>query len=397
MSGGGPDGASYHSNPWWRVAIGGGAGMLIGMGLGRFSYTTMVPALVLAEELTALEAGRVGTVNIVSFALGALLSVPLRARIDERRLLALAAVISLVALAASAAALGFWWLAFWRGLLGVTAGIIMVLSAALVTSSAPQARRPLAAGMMFAGVGIGVLLAGVLVPMLLAHGLAAAWLGLAAVGGVAAVIAVWGWSGASAAGRATPAVVAADRGLSAWPWQLKALLVSHTLFSVAIVPHSLYWVDYIARGLGLGMATGGFHWSLVGIASILGPALGVLLAFLLGTAWALPLSFLVLGLGIGLPLASAGTAALVASSLLFGAQPGLSALMAARARDLSAGADMAHVMRAMILASSVGGVTGGLVIPEVLAASGQHAVVFAIGGVVMVMAGLLTLPYRRAG
>ncbi len=334
---------------WRRVAIGGGGGMFVGMGLGRFSYTAMVPALISSGELTALEAGRVGAFNLVGFVCGAAISVSLRKHFGEFRALTAAILISVLALAASAAPFGFAWLALCRGVIGITGGIVMVLSLALIAATAPAARRPVAASFVFAGVGGAILSTGFLVPWLLRHDLAIAWLGLAACGFAGACLAIWGW-------RAAPVHAggpAARSSLSAvpWNWSLRLLLVAHVCFSMAIVPHTLYWVDFLARGLNLGIGAGGIHWGLVGFASMAGPALAAALGTILGATWALTLSFFVLGIGIAAPVLSATATVLVASSLLFGAQPGISTLLAARVRDLAEADHMPQLMRAMIRAA----------------------------------------------
>jgi MFS family permease len=377
---------------WRRVALGGGGGMFVGIGLGRFSYTAMVPALISSGELTALEAGRIGALNIAGFALGALISVPLSARWGAYRVLALAAALSVIALAASAAPLGFAWLGFWRGLVGITAGIIMVMCLALIAATAPAARRPVAGGFVFAGVGLAIFMTGVLVPRLLAHGLQTAWLGLAVCGLAAIIVAIWGWHAAPGS-VARPPAARATPVANPWSWPLHLLLAGHFFFSMAIVPHTLYWVDYLARGLGLGMTEGGFHWSVVGVASVAGPWSMAALGLLLGTAWALPVSFITLGLGIGAPLLSAAGGVLFLSSVLFGAQPGLSALMAARVRDLADAEHMPRLMRAMILASSGGAVFAGAILPQIYELTQSHVLVFALGGAAMIVGGLIVAPW----
>jgi predicted MFS family arabinose efflux permease len=376
---------------WRRVAIGGGGGMFVGMGLGRFSYTAMVPALISSGELTALEAGRVGAFNLVGFVCGAVISVALRTRFGEFRALAAAIVISVLALAASAAPLGFPWLALCRGVIGIAGGIIMVLSLALIAATAPTTRRPVAASFVFVGVGGAILSTGILVPALLRHGLTTAWLGLAACGFAGACLAIWGW-------RAAPVHAggpAARSWLSPvpWNWPLRLLLLAHVCFSMAIVPHTLYWVDYIARGLGHGIGEGGFHWFLVGVASILGPIIAARLGQMLGTAWALPISFFALGIGIAAPLISSAGIILLASSLLFGAQPGLSTLMAARTRDLADADHMPRLMRAMILCSALGAVAAGFVLPQIYDATLSHVLIFALGGASMILGAILVAPW----
>jgi hypothetical protein len=183
---------------------------------------------------------------------------------------------------------------------------------------------------------------------------------------------------------------------SPWTWPLRFVLLGHLCFSMAIVPHTLYWVDFIARGLDQGMAEGGFQWRLVGCASAVGPLIAAWLGSRLGTVWALSLSFLILGIGIAAPVLSVAGIVLIASSLLFGAQPGLSTLLAARVRDLAAAEYMPRLMRAMILASALGSVTAGAALPQIYEATQSHVLLFALGGASMIIGGLLVAPWRGA-
>jgi MFS family permease len=364
--------------------------MFVGMGLGRFSYTAMVPALVESGALTAVQAGRVGMTNLFGFVAGAALSARLLRVASIQRILGIAIVLSALSLAASALPYGFSWLVVWRGLVGLTTGITMVLSLALITATAPERKRSLAASYMFAGVGVGVLSSGLLVPWLLHYGLAAAWSGLAAICLVGVALAIWGWA-------ASPDLRPPSKERSTAPvaWAaLSGLLVAHALFSLGIVPHTLYWVDYLVRGLGNDMAAGGLHWSLVGIFSAVGPFLAAWLVQRVGAAWALVIAFVVLGIGIGTPALWPVLATLVASSVIFGAQPGMSTIMAVRARELGTAEAMPRVMRAMILANACGAVIGGLAVPALYGATESHAVLFVVGGVAMFLGAVACWPRR---
>ena len=384
------DGDAAAHSQWRRIAVGGGAGMFVGMGLGRFSYTAMVPALVESGALTAVEAGRVGMVNLIGFLAGAALSARLVVRGSVRRVLGAAIGLSVLALAASAVPGGFVWLGACRGLIGVATGIVMVLSLALIAATAPERKRPVAAGFVFAGVGLGVLSSGTLVPLLLGYGLAAAWAGLAAAGLAGLGLALWGWG-------AAPELRLPKTETAAMPiaWApLSGLLVAHALFSLGIVPHTLYWVDYIARGLGQGIAAGGAHWSLVGVFSVLGPWLAAWLVPRFGAAMGLVIGFVALGAGIAGPALLPSLAILIASSALFGAQPGMSSLMAVRARELGSPEAMPRVMRAMILANACGAVIGGIAVPALYGATESHAAVFVLGGAAMLAGALAAWPRR---
>ena len=385
-----------------RIALGGGGGMFLGMGLGRFSFSAMVPALVATGGLSPVETGRIGMANLMTFTFGAFVSVWLLKVMQRGTLLRSAAVLALAGLAGSIYPGGFWWLVACRGLAGLATGLIMVHSLALIAETAPAASRPLASSFVFAGVGLGILSSGVFVPMLLQLGLLEAWTGLALVGLCAMLLAFWGWHPAPELavvtheqknGRAAGCGVGIRRAnRSIRGFALIGLVLAHVLFGFGIVPHTLYWVDFLARDLALGIPAGGMHWSIVGVFAILGPPLMAALARLVGTPAALVVSLLAIGAGVAMPRFWPVTAVLIASSVLFGAQPGLSSLMAARARDLGQQSEMPRIMRAMILASSTGGFLGGLVLPWAYGILGSASDLFLIGGLALGLAAVAALP-----
>ena len=113
--------------------------MFVGIAMGRFSYTTMLPPLIQSGQLSELEAGYVGGLNLAAFFLGAFYAERLRNTFSIRRVLTAAVWLGLLALAASALPWGFYWLAAWRALLGAIAGLIMVQSIAFSTAFASPA------------------------------------------------------------------------------------------------------------------------------------------------------------------------------------------------------------------------------------------------------------------
>ena len=167
---------------WVRLSVGGAATLLVGMGIGRFSYTPLIPALIQDAGFSAAEAGSVAAFNLAGFLIGALAAPWLRRPRGEAALLRACLWITLACLVASIAPLGAAWLAFWRCLAGIAMGVMMIYALAIVTRHAPPERLGAATGIVFTGVGIAILASGVLVPLLLRHSLVAAWSGLALVG-----------------------------------------------------------------------------------------------------------------------------------------------------------------------------------------------------------------------
>ena len=89
--------------------------MFVVLGMGRFSYGAMVPALVLSGQVSADQVGWVGGINLASFFVGAFISGSVFRNWRPKHLLGGAIVLSLVALLASAFPLGVVWLGTWRG------------------------------------------------------------------------------------------------------------------------------------------------------------------------------------------------------------------------------------------------------------------------------------------
>ena len=375
---------------WRRIAIGGGAAMFVGIAMGRFSYTTMLPPLIESGQLSELEAGYVGGFNLAAFFLGAYFAERLRNAVSIRILLPGAVWLGVIALSACILPGGFFWLAFWRSILGAIAGLIMVQSLAFATAAAPPKKRSIAAGYVYAGVGLGIFLSGLFAPQLLEQGIAWAWIGFAAVGFCAAIAAHWGWrvadilpTGLSTADVALP---------QHWPW--RGLVAANFLFSFGIVPHTIYWVDFLVRAVGLGMDAAGWHRSVVGLSAFLGPLASAALAIRIGISATLLIVFILLGLGVGGPAFLTIGIVLWLSSILYGGHPGLASIMAARAREMGSAASMPRMMRATILANACGAAIGGLAMPYISEISGGYETVFMIGGGAMIIAAFITLPRR---
>lgn len=384
---------------WLRLSIAGAATLMVGMGIGRFSYSPLIPALIGAGALTTTEAGAVGAANFAGYLAGALAAPLLRRLWGEAGTLRLCLVLSLAALFASILPWGFAWLVLWRGLVGACVGVMMIYCLAIATRYAPPGKLGAATGIVYTGVGVGILLAGTLVPRLLDRGLAAAWTGIALIGLAGAAVALWGWR---AAGPDT-AAPSADAGRPAapalrWTPTVAGLVSVRTLFALGLIPHTLYWVDYLVRGLSHDMEFGGRHWALFGIGAISGTYLWGRLADRIGFRAGLALAFGAVAAGIALPVTEPAGWALVTSSLVVGAQPGLTAIMSGRFHQIMGAAAMADAWRLSALVSTVFQAIGAYGYVSLFAATGSYVPVFLCGSTAMglgaLVAVLLRAPHR---
>ena len=383
---------------WIRLSVGGSATLLVGMGLGRFSYSPLIPALIEGGSLSAAEAGYIGAFNLLGYLAGALAALRIRALAGETGALKACLAVSLLCLVASIADFGFLWLAFWRFLVGVTVAVMMIGSLTLVTRHAPPDRLGSATGICFTGVGIGILLSGTLIPVLLDIGLAAAWSGLAAIGLLAVIAGFWGLGGVpDGAETASGADLRTPQPRPPLTLPVLCLIGGQTMFSLGLVPHTIYWVDYIVRGLGRDIDTGGLHWALFGLGAVSGTYVWGRLADRLGFRAGLVLVFSALAAGVALPVLHPATWTLVFSSLVVGAQPGFSAIISGRTHQIVGPAHMARVWRWMALTSGVFQAIGGYAYVALFDATGDYAAVFLLGGGAMAAGALISLiPGRPA-
>ena len=336
-----PQPASAPSSVNWPWPILAGAcAMLVGLGLARFAYTALLPALVSAGWFNGAEAAYLGAANLGGYLVGAIIAYRLAGSgaVPVLRSMMLLAGLSFLACAWP---LSFWWIFLWRFLSGVAGAVIMVLAAPQVLKVVPAHRRGLAAGLVFAGVGAGIVVSGTLVPLLIAQNIETAWLTL---GGVCLALTAgtwWLWPSAAASGvadTAPPAALEMSVRNVVTNAEVRPILIQYGLIAAALVPHMIFLVDYVARGLHQGLNAGALYWILFGIAAFAGPVLTGRLADLVGFRAAIRGGLAAHVICTAWLAASGSLVALVLSSLVAGAAvPGFTALALGRLRQVVTG------------------------------------------------------------
>ncbi len=315
----------------WRATVSASCATLVGIGLARFAYTPILPAIIGAHWFDPPDAAYLGAANLAGYLAGALLGRPLAARLPAPMLLRGLMLLATAAFFACAVPVSLPWFFAWRLLSGISGGALMVLAAPIVLPHVSPRRRGIASGIIFAGVGLGIAVSGTLVPLLLRGGLTEVWCGL---GVLSLFLTLAAWSGWPHQDAVLP--VAQDRYLEHRPaHRLRALYVEYALNAAGLVPHMLFLVDFVARGLGQGLDTGAQYWVLFGLGAVVGPVLSGHLADRTGFGPALRLALLVQSAAIVLPALGMGTAGLIVSSLVVGAfTPGIVPLALGRVHEL---------------------------------------------------------------
>jgi predicted MFS family arabinose efflux permease len=318
-------------NPW-RATLAGLAASLVGVGLARFAYTPLIPALIAAHWFAPGAAAYLGAANLAGYLAGAVLARPLAARASPALALRADMALASAAFFACAVPISFSWYFLWRFAAGFSGGVLMVLAAPTVLPHVPAARRGLVGGAIFTGVGLGIALSGTLVPVLLAEGLAATWCALGALALALTALAWTSWP------QHPPSLSRAAAAPSAKRPMLLALYGEYALNAVGLVPHMVFLVDFIARGLGQGVSRGALYWVVFGLGALAGPSLAGYVADRIGFRQALRLAFVLEALSVGVLAVATGPIALfVSSAVVGGFVPGIVALVLGRAHELAGG------------------------------------------------------------
>jgi len=314
----------------WRAVLAALAANLVGIGLARFAYTPLIPALIEAGWFGASDAVYLGAANLAGYLAGALSARHAAAQAPLAAVLRLAMLLAGLSFFASAWPLSFAWYFCWRFLAGLAGGALMALAAPAVLAWVPAIRRGLAGGVIFTGVGLGIAASGTLVPLLLRLGLVETWCGLGLLALLLTALAWNAWPGESTMPPQAPQRRSETR--------LRALYVEYALNAAGLVPHMVFLVDFIARGLGRGVEAGAGFWVLFGIGAMAGPVLAGRLADRIGFRAALRLALALQSLAVAAPALSADSATLALSSLLTGAfVPGVVPLVLGRVHELLPG------------------------------------------------------------
>lgn len=368
---------------------------LVGIGLSRFAYTPLIPTLIERDWFDSADAVYLGAANLLGYLIGALSAHWLSERFAPRRVLASCFIIIALSFICCASPASFSWFFGWRFLAGVAGAILLVVGSSLALTSAPAASRALVGPLVFCGIGLGALLSATVLPLLLELSLMWSWLTLGGLTIFAGIACDFG------AARLRPEAFASG---SAQPSSLRPVLGATTLLVMAayaldaagFVPHTVFWVDYLAREQGAGATAAAVQWALFGAGAIIGPLLAGLLVKRLGWHRSLVLGYGAKATAIALPLFFASILSNSVSSFVVGAMvPGLVALTSGRLAELVGAANHKRVWGYATAGFAALQAISGYAMSGLYTVLGSYYLLFAIGSSLLAAGLVLILLSRR--
>lgn len=376
--------------------LAGAVAILVGLGLARFGYPPLVPGMIDGGWFTPAAAGYLGAANLLGYLFGALSASWFAGRVGAAAAVRIGLVLVTLSFLFSAWAAPFPWFFVWRFLSGWAGGILMVVAASTVLTTTPVARRPLAGAIVFSGAGVGVLFAANVVPWLTVLSVSWAWI---AMGMLCLVLTLATWAAwrVDEAARATAAAAQPLPPMRAVPLAVLLVVVGYGLQSVGYVPHTLFWVDFLAREQGLGTAFASVQWSVLALGAIAGPFMSGWVAARLG--WYPALLLAVALMSSALFLSSVADALLLASlcSFIVGAMiPGLVSLTSGYLSQLVPLQEHRRAWGWATASFALAQAVGGYALAGVFGWLGSYPPVFIIGGLSLAL-GFVVAALSRFG
>lgn len=288
----------------------------VGLGIGRFAYSLVLPDMRDALGWSYSAAGFMNTVNAAGYLAGALMASRLVKRFGLSATVRWGTLACVVAVALCALSGNFVILSFARLLAGLGAAAGFVAGGALaakIAQSQPM-RANFLLSLFYAGPGLGIVASGLIAPFALqAFGTGSWWI-------------VWWAMTLLSAAMTLPLLLApidtSDRLVDAAPatfaiGPVLIYLAGYFLFGAGYIAYMTFMIAYVRDGGG-GAAAQSAFWCLIGLSAFVTPWVwGRVLAFDRGgTSTAIILG--VNALGAALPLFGHSTALLAVSALVFG-------------------------------------------------------------------------------
>ncbi len=334
------------------LAVGGLAALAVGLGIGRFVYTPILPGMMTDLGLTGSQAGLIASANFAGYLAGALAAaLPLPA--SRRVVLVLCLAVSCLTTLAMAGLSDLPLMMAARFIGGFASAGVLVLTSGLVLERGSAQGDRQAPSLLFAGVGVGIAISALLVVIVAGAGLdwRVEWL----ISGLVSILLA---GMAVAKIEDTPSRQPVKQGARArFSGGILPLVVAYGLFGLGYIVTATFLVAIIRSEPSL-RAIEPFVWFIVGIAAAFSVNIWLRIAARQGTLVAFAVACAIEAVGVGASAVVMTQASmLLAAVLLGGTFMGITALGLMAARERSSG-DPQRLLAMMTVAFSIGQIVG---------------------------------------
>jgi MFS family permease len=366
--------------------------LVVAMGIGRFAFTPILPMMQEDAGLSVAEGGWLAASNYAGYLLGAIFATGYRIS----RLVAVVAGLLMIGVTTLAMGLGDNFIVWnvLRFLAGVASAWVLIAGSSWCLERLAALRRPRLSGVVFAGVGIGIVVAGIVCLLLMQWnvGSATAWI-------------IFGVMSLLLTGVVWPVFRPADLthppspDLSSFPWSADALRLVFC-YGISgfgyIIPAT--FLPAMAREVIRDPSVFGWSWPVFGIAAMVSTlAAAVLTAhFSNRRLWAV--GHVVMAVGVALPVFWSGIVPIMFAGLFVGGTFMVIVMVALReARDVG-GAHATSLIGAITASFALGQIIGPISVSYLIKATGSFSVTLLVASALLVVSAVALLrpvPTRR--
>ncbi|NBE81788.1 YbfB/YjiJ family MFS transporter [Micromonospora rubida] len=327
-----------------RLALGTAAAL----GLARFAYGLLLPAMRDDLHWSLAEAGAMSTANGVGYLVGALVTAPVVRRVGTAAFrwgMALTAV----ALAATAIGDDFLTLVLARAAAGAAGAVVFVTGGVIASRIAARVASSVPITVYFAGTGLGIVLSGATIPALGDHW-RLAWVALGVAAGAATLVS---WAAAGTKQDAPARTAGRARVRPLW-----GIALAYLLFATGYITYITFLSAYLAdRHAPIAQVV--LTWTALGLAVVAAPALWSRPTTHWSGTRALATLLGVLAGGAALALVAPTPPVILASAIVYGATfMGVPAAVTALIRANTPPTDWTATLAAFTMLFAVGQTAG---------------------------------------
>jgi len=261
----------------------------IALGMSRFAYTPLVPALIRDDWTTIPQAGFLGGANCFGYLVSCVIAITLPRILGVRQVMRIGLGAGLLGVLLSSFNFGFIWLVIARFIAGLSAAPLVVLNPSVLSTQMPALAQAFSAGLAFSGAGLFTLLVSLTLPFVLHQNVQVGWFYETAVVAVA-VLLTWPLT-SRASNKPLPPPAAAEHLNGGQRKVILGLGLAYACGAIGMQPPTLFLTDYLHRDLGVQIATASQLFSVIGLGFAIGAGCSGVLVSRLGSRISLLLIF----------------------------------------------------------------------------------------------------------
>lgn len=374
-----------------RTALAGAVAMAVAMGLGRFFYTPVLPAMMAGLGLGPAEAGWIASANYVGYLLGAILAAYGWAEGIERKvaLSSLAATVLLLLAMGLSSSVAL--LAVIRFLAGLASAFAMIFTTAIVLSHGLATGKAQVQATHFGGVGAGIAVSALMFGLIVLGdgGWRMAWILAAALGlaGLALVMRFLpGDVVRTGTARKEPPLV--------WTAPLAGLTIAYGIFGFGYIVTATFLVAIVRDGGGSSLFEAGV-WLVTGLAAAPSVAYWLPAVRRMGLVNVFALGCLVEALGVAASVLVPLPVGPIAGGILLGSTFIMVTAFGLQAGRQLAGESPRRALALMTAAFGVGQIIGPLVAGYLADWSGTYTWASLAAAAALLASGAIALVFSR--